>query len=260
MAPRMLVCFLLSVLLVPSVGNAQVGQTPPPLVTAATADWQILGEPIFHAGSFYYPAGPTVYFDGNTMVRTGMYNGVPLYTDTTVEPYGLVLVPIGGNVMRPYERRREGELAGSFGSRMPAYPIQRMGDLSIATDARPELARAPVEPFVIPEAASRMGAAGTAVPTTSGSASSPVGTAGPDPGYTVVESIPPPTTNSGVWIDYDGVRYYLAGAAATFSPERFVPIGTYRGFPVYRERGTEDASTIFVSVMPNGPLAPYERR
>jgi hypothetical protein len=191
------------------------------------------------------------------MVRTGMYNGVPLYADTTVEPYGLILVPIGGNVMRPYERRREGELAGSFGSRMPSYPIQRMGDLSIATGGRPELARAPVEPFVVAESA---GQGRIAAGAAAAGGAAPVGTAGPEPAYTVIESIPPPTNNSGVWIDYEGARFYLAGAAATFTPERFVPVGSYRGFPVYRERGTEDAGTIYVAVMPNGPLAPYERR
>ena len=33
--------------------------------------------------------------------------------------------------MRPYERRREGELAGTVGSRPPSFPIQRDGDLSV---------------------------------------------------------------------------------------------------------------------------------
>ena len=89
--------FLSMALLMPNMGTAQVFSlpTPSPEVTAANADWQIRGEPIFHAGSFYYPAGPTVFFDGKIMVRTGVYNGVPLYADTTLEPYSIVFVPIG---------------------------------------------------------------------------------------------------------------------------------------------------------------------
>src|SRR5713226_6058661 len=85
--------------LVPKLGNAQAFHlpTPPPQVTAASSSWQINGEPLFYAGSFYYPAGPTVFFDGSVMVRTGVYNGVPLYADATLEPYSIVYVPIGGN-------------------------------------------------------------------------------------------------------------------------------------------------------------------
>jgi hypothetical protein len=78
-------------------------------VTAANADWQIRGEPILHAGSWYYPAGPTVFFDGNIMARPGVYKGVPLDANTTLEPYSIVFVPIGRN---PYERRREASSRG----------------------------------------------------------------------------------------------------------------------------------------------------
>src|SRR5919112_3838065 len=110
---RLMLSFFLSVaVLVPNVGIAQVYQfeTPPPQVTAAGASWQVSGRPIFYAGSFYYPAGPTVFFDGNVLVRSGVYEGVPLYSDTTLEPYSMVFVPVGGTVMRPYERLRAGEL------------------------------------------------------------------------------------------------------------------------------------------------------
>ena len=59
------------------------------------------------AGSLYYPAGPVVFFNGDVMVRTGYYYGVPLYADTTIEPYSIVLVPIGRGQMQPYERLRD---------------------------------------------------------------------------------------------------------------------------------------------------------
>ncbi len=56
-----------------------------------------------------------MFFSGDQMVRTGYYNGVPLYADTTIEPYSVVLVPVGRGQMRPYERIRDGELAGTTG-------------------------------------------------------------------------------------------------------------------------------------------------
>src|SRR5918999_1602212 len=85
--------------------------TDPPIVTAENDAWYRQREPVLFAGDFYYPAGATVFFNGNTMVRTGHYNGVPLYADTTVEPYSVVLVPIAGGLMQPYERIRGGDLA-----------------------------------------------------------------------------------------------------------------------------------------------------
>src|SRR5438067_1553704 len=117
----LMACLFLSLaILLPKVGTAQVLSmpTPSPEVSAANTDWYARGEPIFFAGNFYYPTGPTVFFDGRVMVRSGMYNAVPLYTDTTIEPYSMAFVPIGGNVMRPYERRREGDLVGTVGSRL----------------------------------------------------------------------------------------------------------------------------------------------
>src|SRR4051812_46857087 len=87
--------------------------TPPPQVTSANTSWQAQGEPVFYQGDLYYPTGPTVFFDGNVMTRTGVYRGVPLYEDATLQPYSIVYVPIGRNVMRPYERVRAGELAGT---------------------------------------------------------------------------------------------------------------------------------------------------
>ena len=74
---KLLVCFLFAATVLPRVGTAQVYRfaTPPPLVTAANAPWQRSGQPIFYAGSYYYPAGATVFFDGNVMTRTGIFEG-----------------------------------------------------------------------------------------------------------------------------------------------------------------------------------------
>src|SRR5690242_3829383 len=91
--------------------TAQVMQlpTPAPRVTAAGSRWLANGDPICYAGDFYYPAGARVFFDGDVMARTGVYNSVPLYEDRTLEPYSIVFVPVGGRLMQPYERRRAGE-------------------------------------------------------------------------------------------------------------------------------------------------------
>lgn len=84
-----------------AAAQIQARPTDPPLVTAANDSWYILGEPRQFAGELYYRAGATVFFNGNSMVRTGHYNGVPLYADTTVEPFSVVLVPVSRGVLSP---------------------------------------------------------------------------------------------------------------------------------------------------------------
>src|SRR5262245_46448866 len=127
--------FLTIAVLVPTVGSAQVYSLPtqPPLVSAANTPWYASGDPVFFAGNFYYPTGPTVFFDGNVMVRSGIFQGVPLFTDTTLEPYSMIFLPVGGNVMRPYERLRNGELTGTVGSKLPSFPIRRDSDLVVGS-------------------------------------------------------------------------------------------------------------------------------
>jgi hypothetical protein len=219
------------------------------------ADWQIRGEPIFHAGNFYFPAGPTIHFDGNVMVRTGTYNGVPLYADTTIEPFSIVYVPIGRNVMRPYERRRAGEIAGTVGSRAPSFPVQRDGDVSLASGRigiQTPAQQGAIEAIVIPEARRPVATSGAATPRTAPTTAPAIST------RTGVESIPRPTSNAGIWIEYGGSRWYSSGPAVIYSVDRFQPAGDYRGFPVYRDDGSSD--TIYVTVVRDGPLAPFTRR
>src|SRR5215207_4145776 len=118
--------FLILAIPVPKLGTAQVAYrpTPAPQVTAAHATWQINGEPIFFASSFYYPTGPSLFFDGQLMARVGEYLTVPLYADTTQEAFSRVFVPIGGAMMKPYDRRRAGALSGTVGSTTPSWPVQ----------------------------------------------------------------------------------------------------------------------------------------
>ena len=41
--------------------------------------------------------------------------------------------------------------------------------------------------------------------------------------------------------------------------DRFIQIGEYRGFPVYRAR-TGPANEIYIPSVPDGPVAPYKKR
>jgi len=242
---------LFMAVLLPSTGTAQVLNRPNsyPAVTAATAVWQFRGDPVFHAGAFYYPAGPSVFFDGNVMARTGTYEGVPIYEDATLAPFTIVYVPIGGNVVRPYERRREGDLADTVGSRPPSFPIRRAGETWVDAVAPVDVERfAPgVDGFVpaIPEEPSPIGTAGSVA-------------AIPGP----ISTIRPERRNVRVifqvWVPYQGARWTSAGAAVPYLADRFVQVGDHHGFPVYRQRNGS-ADRIYIPSVAGGPVAPYDR-
>src|SRR5439155_20373089 len=99
-------------------------RTPPPDVSAAGAEWQINGVPIVVGGLSYYATRAFRLFDGQVMSQTGLFDGVPVYSDTTIEPYSELYVPVGNGRMRVYERRRERELAGTTGSHVPTFPVE----------------------------------------------------------------------------------------------------------------------------------------
>jgi hypothetical protein len=52
---------------------------------------------------------------------------------------------------------------------------------------------------------------------------------------------------------------YSAGAAISFSSDRFTPVGAYQGFPVYRDRNSAK-DEIWVAMVKDGPLAAYTLR
>jgi len=233
---------LFAAVALPNVGNAQVYplRTAPPAVTAATAEWQINSGPIVVNSAVYLPTRAIRSFDGQVMSQVGIHEGVPIYADVTLEPNSLVYVPIGRDRMRTYERRRDRELAGTTGSRTPSFPVE------IATAA-------PVEEQLV-------GTTGSVVPTAAGPAVVPGPSAmTPSRARRTAETIPPPRTSDGVWLEFAGTRWYSAGSATSNSPDRFTKIGEYRGFPVYRDKaGNPDA--IWVPVVQDGPLTPYSRR
>ncbi len=221
--------------LLPIVGNAQVYRfaTPPPQTTAAAAPWQIASQPITINGIVYVPTALVRQFDGNVMTEVGVFDGVPVYADVTLEPFSVVYVPVAHG-MRTYERPRAGDIAGTTGSQAPMLPVS------------PVLAPAEERP---------VGTGGTVTMATAAAPDIPSRSM-----RTRVESVPQPRATDGVWIQYDGAKWYSDGAAAPYSPERFVQIGSYHGFPVYRERGARRPHDIWVTVVQDGPVAPYAQR
>src|SRR5262245_1715123 len=153
-----------------------------PTVTAQSSDWQVNSEPIFVNGLVYYPTRGTRFFDREIMAQVGVYQSVPVYADVTLEPHSVIYVPVGRQMMRAYERRREGELAGTSGSRVPSFPVE----IKSGTN-RPE---------------DRTVTVGTPVGT-GGTVASPFSpTDVPRSTRTHVESIPPPRSNQGIWVEY----------------------------------------------------------
>lgn len=197
-------------------------------------DWRTAGAPLVLGTAIYYPAGATVFFDPAVMVRTGSYEGVPLYVDPTLEPNSVIYVPIGGRLMRPYERRREGELAGTSGSRTPSFPV----DLAARSPSPEEQLAAAVE-----------------VPQVAAAAQTPAPPVAPEGCGSIVESVPPPKTTKGFWIEFDGKVWVAAGPAGPYWSGRFPVIGAYHGFPVYQDPMRRDE--IYVPSVIGGPLARY---
>jgi hypothetical protein len=225
----------------PQLGRAQAFQfrSPAPEVTAATAAWQVSSEPILVQGLVYRPTRDYRPFDAQVMTQVGVYQGVPVYADATLEPYSVAYVPVGAQRMRAYERVRDRELAGTTGSRAPAFPVRSPG--SPAAEERP------------------VGTAGTIVPSAVGPMEVAAAPTAVLPTRTSVESIPRPRETSGIWLYFSGSRYYAAGASVPFSPDRFTEIGQHQGFPVYRD-ANGNPNQIWIPVVKGGPVAPYARR
>ena len=239
--------------LFPTLSNAQVYplRTAPPQVTAATAEWQVNSEPVVVNSSVYLPTRAVRLFDGQVMVQVGVYGGVPVYADVTLEPHSIIYVPAGGHRMRTYERRRDRELAGTTGSRTPSFPVEIPG--AVPAEERIVGTAGSIAPNVVEERI--VGTGGSVVPNAVGSS---IGVT-PRPRRSVVETIPSPLATRGVWVEFAGARWYSAGTSTSYSPDRFTKVGEYRGFPVYLETAGR-IDEIWVQVATGGPLAPYSKR
>jgi hypothetical protein len=225
-----------------AAGSTQVTYrpTPEPIVTAENTWWYLEGEPITYAGSIYYPTGPNVYFNPHEMVRSGDYQGIPLYTRTTIEPYSLVYVPLPGRIMKPYERRRAGDLAGTVGSTTPSFPVIQSPD----PRDLPAVGQAAAPPMHVAPTLGTYEPLPTAAPPPA--AAEPASTAGVIPPRGPLVSARKPEGLDGIFIDYRDRRWFITGPAVELQPGQFTRIGEYAGFPVYRKG--DDQRTIYVAV------------
>jgi len=199
-------------------------RAPNPDAVAAEADWQINNEPIVAQGLTYYPTRETRMFDGQVMSQIDVYQGVPVYADVSISPFTLAYVPLTTTRMRTYERGPDGERRFISG--------RGRADLAVGTSGI-EI----VEPVII---------------------EAPIEAPSAPPTPTRVETIPRPRGTTGVWVEFNGARWYNDGAAQSYTPERFVPAGDYHGFPVYRENGSR-ADRIWIATVNGGPLTPYRK-
>ena len=238
--------------------------TPPPTATAENESWYLSGGPISFGGNVYYPAGPITHFSRNEMVRTGTYGNTPVYVRTTQEPGSIIYVPLTGGVMRPYERRRSGDLAGTVGSTAPSFrvilPSEEAPQETIASAAAPPTG-VPIPvgttgfvPTPVPQPAPEPPAAAAPMPV----ATSLVLQAAPV--RTRIETVQRPVGLNTVFIQYGGARYVSAGPAVEYSATRFSQVGEHQGFPVYQENGKP--GVIYLSLLPGAPglIAPYTAR
>jgi hypothetical protein len=274
---RLIACTIVVATVFSSVGSAQVNlqPTPQPLVTAENETWYRTGEPVMFAGNTYYPAGPATHFNGDEMVRSGFYKGIPLYSRTTIEPYSVVFVPIGGGLMQPYERRRTGEIAGTSGSMVSALPVEIAS--AVGAPAEAPIFQAPAPPVVAsqpvlddfavppPQPAATGPVQGRvtnrALRTQVASSAPAVGTSG-----RVASSAGPaatrirPQPSNGIFVEFQNGRWYSSGPSASLDPRVLTKIGDWYGFPVYVASGAGD-STIYIPIAQGLELlAPYSKR
>ena len=239
----------------PAMAQVRSRPTDAPIVTADSESWYVQREPIQFAGDVYYPAGAAVFFNGDTMVRSGHYIGVPLYSDTTIEPWSVVYVPVSRGQMQPYEKRRDGALAGTTGSRAPSFPVRVTGTSTRLPEAATAPSGLPV-PIGAVSAYTSEGATGTAGTTasvalgTSGLVAAPIRRE-----RTSVVSLSRPQSNDGLWVQYLGEKWVSAGGAVLFDASGFREVGGYSGFPVYARQGTSD-QVIYLPTRA-GLVAPY---
>jgi hypothetical protein len=204
------------------------------LVVPRSGFTQILepaGAPVVYQTRFYYPSGPTVFFDGAIMVRVGTFRGLPIYVDPTRDPINVVLVPVGGKLMRPYALTQDdiqADLVVPDPPEFPDPPEPLFGDLTYFGHFSPRMDQF-ADRFVQPAGV----AATPSVPVRQGPAS------------------------RGIWIAFNGGLWTPVGPGPERSP-RLKMIGHYFDFPVFQDAAHRDQ--IFVPATAGGSLIRYDRR
>jgi hypothetical protein len=247
-------------MVMPATAAAQATWRParPPIVTAENERWYLDGRPITFWGYTYYPTGPAVFFNPYEMVRSGDFRGIPLYAMKTREPYEAVYVPLSGGLMQPYERRRQGHIAGTVGSSAPSFPVDRDSEPT-PDDAFLQAPGPPVAREFYPS----YGYSASDTSTTSARAAAEPddvtsGIARPTGPLTTALK---PTGLNAFYIDYKGRRWLSSGPTVLLDSSRFTNVGEYYGFPVYVAKD-QQTDTIYVPVASAARdlLTPYTTR
>lgn len=245
---RLLIFAVLCATALGTVTTAQVHlyPTPPPIVTAENERWYLSGEPVMFAGNLYYLAGPAVHFIANEMVRSGSYQGTPLYTRTTIEPFSVIFVPVDGGRMQPYERRRTRELVGTSGSTISALPAE----IPTFVDWAATWIQAPAPPVI----GSRLTDEFSVHPEWLKRREPPQPGARADerqPGRVASSPSRPlpvrPGAANAMFMEFNNDRWFVNGPPVLLDSRMLTRIGQSHGFPVYTARSTRN-STIYVPV------------
>ncbi len=209
-------------LLCATVALAQVDYQPtaPPDTFASDRDWYRNGDPIPFAGDLYYPSGPNAYFNADSMVPTGSYDGVTLYADTLIEPYSAVFVPVTDNILQPYQRLKGDELTGTTGNFQLTYPVlvRQQRDREVGQPSgrhrRPRGGWQDVpQPAPPPSGAEEQMA----------------------PNQVLVQSARRPIGNVGIWVEFQGFRWQQNGDAVPLNQAKLTSVGEYHGWTVYAD-------------------------
>jgi hypothetical protein len=77
---------------------------------------------------------------------------------------------------------------------------------------------------------------------------------------TRIQTVQRPVGLNAVFVEFQGTRWFSAGSAVEYSPDRFTPIGEHRGFTVYQQTG--QPGVIYMALLPGTPglVAPYKSR
>jgi hypothetical protein len=245
--------------------------SPVPTITAENEDWYQDREPIVFAGNLYYSVGSPVFFNRYEMAPNGYYRGVPIYTRTTIEPYSQIFVPLPGGLMQPYERRRAGDLAGTVGSMAPSFPVETSNEAAARTttsslgqaqgpptnvagsiaSTRPPVGM--LGPFEVPPSFGRSETAPLPSEPIAASAYEPT------PSRRRLSAEKPEGLN-GVYVEFQGKRWFSSGPAVPLDIAQVNKIGEYRDFPVYADRRNPDTIYISVAESATGLVAPYTVR
>lgn len=230
----------------PATATAQVvmRSEPAPVRAAADTDWYRSGDPVLHRGELFYPGGAQTFFQKDVMVMVGEFRGVPLYADPTLETGSIIYVPVEGALMQPYEKLRAGELAGTSGSRMPAYPAATSTELMVVPQAvATSGTRVPPEPIgeLAPASETALAEAPPVAPVT------------PPRTEVIAPDRPGATRGAGIWIEWNDAVWNAAGPAVRVGPQ-MQRIGTYNGRAVF---SGPDARTIWIETA-QGMATPWK--